>query len=198
VDSPRGACSTGRAQKAGGVRGVVGAGAGAATKTRRWCGRPIPERPCVLRGVARAHGEPQWVKLQVETEHARGARRSPARRHGRRRARRPRSVGANATGSRRCVQGDRGRGVPSPWRPCARPTWPRRGHGGAAFLGTTASDGVGLKLDQRPASPPGLRRMRAGVHACARASRPQGRAREREANAPIRRSGDQNRAASYG
>jgi hypothetical protein len=139
-----------RAQKGDGVRGVVGAGAGAATTTRRWCGRPIPERPCVLRGVARAHGEPQWVKAQVKTGHTRGTRRSPARRHGRRRARRPRSVGANATGSRRCVQGDRGRGVPSPWRPCARPTWPRRGHGGTAFLGMAARDGVGTKMDHRP------------------------------------------------
>jgi hypothetical protein len=53
------------------VRGVVGAGAGAATTTRRWCGHPMDERPCVLRGVALAHGEPQWVKVQVETGHAR-------------------------------------------------------------------------------------------------------------------------------
>jgi hypothetical protein len=80
----------------------------------------------------------------------RGSRRSPARRHGRRQARRPRSVGANMTGFRRCARGDRGRGVPSPWRPCARPTWSRRGHGGAAFLCTAARDGAGTKMDQRP------------------------------------------------
>jgi hypothetical protein len=64
-------------------------------------------------------------------------------------------------GFRRCVQGDRGRGVPSPWRPCARPTWPWRGHGGAAFLGTTASDSVGTKMDQRPDLT-----SRVAAHAC--------------------------------
>jgi hypothetical protein len=47
-----------------GVRGVVGAGAGAATTTRRWCGRPMDERPCVLHGVALVHGEPQWVRCR--------------------------------------------------------------------------------------------------------------------------------------
>jgi hypothetical protein len=31
----------------------------------------MDERPCVLRGVALVHGEPQWVKVQVETGHAR-------------------------------------------------------------------------------------------------------------------------------
>jgi hypothetical protein len=46
--------------------------------------------------------------------------------------------------------GDRGRGVPSPWRPCARPTWSRRGHGGAALLGTATRGGAGAKMDQRP------------------------------------------------
>jgi hypothetical protein len=34
-----------------GVRGVVGAGTGAAETTRCWCGRPMDERPCVLRGL---------------------------------------------------------------------------------------------------------------------------------------------------
>jgi hypothetical protein len=54
------------------------------------------------------------------------------------------------TGFQWCAPVDRGRGVPSPWRPCARPTWSRRGHGSAAFLGTAASDGTGTKMDQRP------------------------------------------------
>jgi hypothetical protein len=31
----------------------------------------MDERPCVLRRVALAHGEPQWVKVQVEMGHAR-------------------------------------------------------------------------------------------------------------------------------
>jgi hypothetical protein len=86
-----------------GFRGVVGAGVGAATTTRQRCGRPI-QSGCVLRGVVRAQGEPQWVKGLVETGHATGSRRSPARRHGRRRARRPRSDGANTTGFLQCAQ----------------------------------------------------------------------------------------------
>jgi hypothetical protein len=55
-----------------------------------------------------------------------------------------------------------------------------------------------------PASPPGLWCARDGVHACAMASRPaQTRARmrtlrERDANAPAQRCGDQDGAASYG
>jgi hypothetical protein len=61
----------------------------------------------------------------------------------------------------RCARGDRGRGVSSPLRPCARPTWSRRGHGGAAFLGTAARDGAGTKMDQRP----GLA-SRVMAHAC--------------------------------
>jgi hypothetical protein len=64
-------------------------------------------------------------------------------------------------GARRCVQGDRERGVPSSWRPCARPTWPRRGHGGTAVLGTAASDGVGTKMGQRP-----VLASRVEAHAC--------------------------------
>jgi hypothetical protein len=152
--------SEGARTGAGGRRGESGTGAGAATTTRRRCGRST-QSGRALRGVARAQGEPQWVKVRVETGHARGARRSPARRHGRWRARRPRAVGATATGFQRRAQVDRGRGVPSPWQPCARPTWSRRGHGGAAFLGTAASDGVGTKMDQRP----GLA-SRVTAHAC--------------------------------
>jgi hypothetical protein len=64
-------------------------------------------------------------------------------------------------GARQCVQGDRERGVPSSWRPCTCPTWPRRGHGGATVLGTAASDGVGTKMGQGP----GLA-FRVTVHAC--------------------------------
>jgi hypothetical protein len=53
------------------------------------------------------------------------------------------------------------RGVPSPWRPCARPTWSRRGHCGAALLGTATRGGAGAKTDQRP----GLA-SRVTAHAC--------------------------------
>jgi hypothetical protein len=47
-----------------GVRGLVGAGGGAAATTRRWCGRPMDGRPCALRGVAFVHCEPQWVRCR--------------------------------------------------------------------------------------------------------------------------------------
>jgi hypothetical protein len=62
---------------------------------------------------------------------------------------------------RRGVQGDREHGVPLSWRLCARPTRPRRGHGGAAILGTAASGGVGTKRGQRP----GIA-FKATAHAC--------------------------------
>jgi hypothetical protein len=47
-----------------GVRGVVGAGGGAAATTRHRCGRPMDGRPCAFRGVALVHGEPQWVSCR--------------------------------------------------------------------------------------------------------------------------------------
>jgi hypothetical protein len=53
-------------------------------------------------------------------------RRSPARRHGWRRARHPWLVGANETGCTAVCAGDREHGVPFSWRPCTRPTRPRR------------------------------------------------------------------------
>jgi hypothetical protein len=129
------------------------------------CGHPCAAQICASDGAPRCSIKcPQGQRqrgLTSPAEHARGARRSPARRHGRRRARRPRAVSATATGFQRRAQVDLGRGVPSPWRPCARPTWSRRGHGGAAFLGTAASDSAGMKMDQRP----GLA-SRVTTHAC--------------------------------
>jgi hypothetical protein len=79
----------------------------------------------------------------------------------------------------------------------------RRGHGGAAVLGTAASGGVGTKRGQRP----GLA-FKARAHTCwgahLRAPRPaRARARTRtrhgrDAGAPARHGGDQTVAASYG
>jgi hypothetical protein len=107
-------------------------------------------------------------------------------------------------GAWRCVQGDRERGVPSSWRLCARPTWPWRGHGGAAVLGTAASDGVGTKMGQRPGLASRVAAHACWVHAWARAlrnarmlARTHTR-RERDASMPARRGSDRNRAASYG
>jgi hypothetical protein len=55
---PLGLLARGSRKKGDSARGVVGAGAGAATTVRRWCGRPI-QSGRVLRGVKRAQGEPQ-------------------------------------------------------------------------------------------------------------------------------------------
>jgi hypothetical protein len=124
-----------------GFRGVVGAGVGAATTTRRWCGRPIHSGR-VLRGVARVQGEPQWVKGLVKTGHATSSRLSPARRHGRRRARRTRSGGANMTGFQRCAQVTED--VASP--PLGDRARDPHGHGEAS----AARDGAGARMGQRP------------------------------------------------
>jgi hypothetical protein len=56
-----------------------------------------------------------------------------------------------------------------PLRPCARGNPPRRGHGDAADRSANWRFGA-REGAKGPASPPGLRRARAGVHACARAS----------------------------
>jgi hypothetical protein len=84
----------------------------------------------------------------------RGSRRSPAHRHGRRRARRPRSAGANTTGVTAVCSGDQGRGVPFSWRPRACPTWPRRGHGGAAILDAAVWNSAGAKRTKGPTLSP--------------------------------------------
>jgi hypothetical protein len=54
-------------------------------------------------------------------------------------------------------------------RPRARGNHPRRGHGGAADRSATSRSGA-RKGAKGPASPPGLRRARVGVHTCARAT----------------------------
>jgi hypothetical protein len=136
----------------------------------------------------------------------RRSRRSPARRHGWRRARRPWLVGANTTGcTARCSGRPRTRRS-FLWRPCTRLTRPRRGHGGAAVLCTaasTASTAEARKRDQRP----GLA-FKATAHACWGArlrapwpARERSRTRTRrgrDAGAPTRRGDNQTVVASYG
>jgi hypothetical protein len=61
------------------------------------------------------------------------------------------------------------RAVLPPLRPHARGNHPRRGHGGAADRSAISRFGA-REGAKGPASPPGLRRARAEVHACARAS----------------------------
>jgi hypothetical protein len=56
-----------------------------------------------------------------------------------------------------------------PLRPCARSNHPRSGHGGAADRSAISRSGA-REGAKGPASLPGLRRARAEVHACARAS----------------------------
>jgi hypothetical protein len=64
-------------------------------------------------------------------------------------------------------------------RPHARSKRPPRGHGGAADRNATSRSGA-RKGAKGPASPSGLGRVHAGVHARARATCPHGRARESE------------------
>jgi hypothetical protein len=104
---------------------------------------------------------------------------------------------APAVGSRVCVPGSAGGKVcswrprkrclsPSPMRPCARGTRPRRGRDGAAVLNAAASP-TREKRDQGPALPPGSTCARAGVHDGARAPDPRGLVHERECEREPRR-----------
>jgi hypothetical protein len=111
----------GRKTGVGGRLGEAGAGVGAATLVRRWCWRLIPVREranacaaACVRQCAPARWLPVGVGAGRDEASRRCSRRSPARRHGQRRARRPRSVRASARGFTavtRCVQGDQGHGV---------------------------------------------------------------------------------------
>jgi hypothetical protein len=121
------------------------------------------------------------------------ARRRLGRRHGWRRTLRP-QLGSNVRGNGswwRNAHSPVKRAALPPLRPRARGNPPRRGHGGS---GDEVCE-LEVRRKRRakgPASPPGLRCARAGVHACARASRPaRTRARTRTRTRRQRRGGDQ-------
>jgi hypothetical protein len=110
--------------------------------------------------------------LRPGTDWKRAVRRSLGRRHGWRRARRP-QLGSNARGNdgrwRSVHSPVKGAALP-PLRPRAQGNPPQRGHGGAADRSANWRSGA-REGAKGPASPPGLRHARAGVHASARASR---------------------------
>jgi hypothetical protein len=124
---PRVAGSKGHALRGDDRRGEIGAGAATAAWRWCWCSSQCGnERTWVLwraRGSVHARWLPVGVVVGRDGTSQRGSRRSPARRHGRRRARLPRSVRARARGFTAvcsgCAQGDRGHGVPFSWRPRA-------------------------------------------------------------------------------
>jgi hypothetical protein len=132
---PWGCWLEGTHTKGDGRRGEVSAGVGAATATWRRCWRLLPVREranvCATTCVRqRARTVSTMARVEVsgrlgairDRASRRGTQRSPARCHGRRRARLPRSVRAMARGFTAvvgCVQGDRGHGVPFSWRPRA-------------------------------------------------------------------------------
>jgi hypothetical protein len=97
-----------------------------------------------------------------------GSRRSPARRHGRRRARRPWSVRASARGFTAvagCVQGDQGHGALFPSLPAT--VHEVLGHGEAAAVQSGQSRRRRPTREGRAKAqpdPPGSTRARAGVH----------------------------------
>jgi hypothetical protein len=109
-------------------------------------------------GVGVGHDGASW----------RGSRRSPARRHGRRRARRPRSVRASARGLTvvaGCVQGDQGHGALFPSLPAT--VHEVLGHGKAAAVRSGQSRRRRPTREGRAKAqpgPPGSTRARAGVH----------------------------------
>jgi hypothetical protein len=129
-----------RLERARARRRRRGGGVGAPSQ----CGN---EQTWVLRrapGRARARWLPVGVGVGHDGTSQRGSRRSPVRRHGRRRARRPRSVRASTRGFTAGGRARSGRlrtGYPlsSPTRYGARGSRPLRGRGGMVRSSTAAA-----------------------------------------------------------
>jgi hypothetical protein len=182
-------------RKGGDRRGVVDAGAGTTASARRRyaAGGRVPS--LVRRRASLCARTCAWVRTRVEVSDS-GL--GPAlavnrRRGGDHGVAQAGAMGGGGQGNRSraqtrvCGSSGRWRGVHSPTkrttlpslRPRARSKLPRRGHGGAVDRNATSRVGT-RKGAKGPASPSGLGCARAGVHACARATCPRGRARERE------------------
>jgi hypothetical protein len=158
---PRVAGLGGREDGQGGVARGGGAATGLEPSSRRarWC-----EGGRRAQGCARASGfSSRNAGLGTRRGVVAVSRRSPARRHGRRRARRPRFAGVHVTGARRgsVRQGrpwrPRNR-CPSPWQSCARLARPRQGRGDVSAL---EGDGEGKtqanRIEGAASSPEGVR-----------------------------------------
>jgi hypothetical protein len=181
-------------RKGGDRRSKVDAGAGTAASARRWyaAGGRVPS-PVRRRANLRARAC-AWVRTRVEvSDSGLGPALAVNRRCGGDRGGVPAgAMGGGGQGNRSraqtsvCGSGGRWRGVHSPTKrtalpsvtacakqtPTARPWW---------CTDRNATSRVGARKGAKgPASPCRLGRAHAGVHTCARATCPHGRARERE------------------
>jgi hypothetical protein len=173
--------SKGARMVVGGRRGEAVAGVGAATSARRrysadGAGALSVQEARDVRARARA-----WVHMRVGVSDTglgptlvengrRGGAQADAMGGGEQDDHSWAQTRVSGSGGRwRCVHSPVKRAALPSLCPRARGNHPRRGHGGEADRSATLRSGA-RKGAEGPASPPGLRRARAGVHACARAT----------------------------